>query len=170
MWTYSFRTCAKPRGSPEPSDTETAIKRLAEMVPLVVVKLGHRWSAGAAWHRTIRQPGFEHYGCRCGRRRRQLRRRLPERISARIGPYNLPRQREPGRRAVSDASGRNRSFPRQRISRAFPARACALAACVGRTLLSADVGFEFDFFTTKTSTNGRGQECPPHILLRHFQQ
>ncbi len=176
MLTCFFPTCAKPRRITGTDDTETAIKRLAEMVPLVVVKLGHRGRAGATRQGAVHQPRPERHGRRCSRRRRQLRRRLSARVSARLRSHQPA---WPAATAPARFRSRGREEPKPSATKNIASAFCASThfsldvRCGGRPR-PPPLGLILMFLEPQPEDQRQRQRCrgrPPHtILLLHFQQ
>ncbi len=75
-------------------DLETAVRKLSELVPLVVVKLGPKGSMAQRGAERIISSALEVVAGRYRRRRRQLRRWIPARVRPRRRFANVPGQRQ----------------------------------------------------------------------------
>ena len=103
-------------------DPEVAIQQLAEMVPLVVVKLGQEGALAQRGKERFTSPSLNVAAVDAVGAGDSFDAGFLHEYLRGSDLTNLPGQRQPCRRALGDPAGRNRSLPRQGISRALPAR------------------------------------------------
>ena len=112
-------------------DPETAIQQLAELVPLVVVKLGNEGALAQRGKERFTSPSLKVKAVDAVGAGDSFDAGFLHEYLARLRSPNLPGQRQSRRRSFRDPAGRNRSLPRQEISREIFARALMRMSSAG---------------------------------------
>ncbi len=101
-------------------DLEAAIRKLSELVPLVVVKLGSKGALAQRGAERFERPVARSRARRYGGSGRQLRRRISSPVHSRRRLAHMPGERQSSGSTLRNPPRRHRSISRRGTSREFP--------------------------------------------------